>query len=202
MAFDAVVAEDMPASHCMRHRGPLSAQATLLPQPLLFLPSLPSGPFSPKHKWRHRCFQFPRIDQRQQEDEELSEAVPHQLPVHVLVVYVPVHTGLAENRLSSRDPFSQDRMATFPQEHEEVEETCKLGDARNKCQASTETLLEETIVSSRPSWSQTQTQQQAMGAVLEPAGAGGEQGQTQLLPAGQRTVTGGGGQSAVVVQAE
>jgi len=130
LAFDAVVAENVLAAHCVGHGGPIAAQSALLPRAWPFRCPLPVGTIFPQNNWQHGCLQFPCIDQRQQEDEELGEAVPQQLAVHVLVGYVPDHIGLAENRPSSHNPFSQHRMATSSQEHKEVDETRELCDTR------------------------------------------------------------------------
>lgn len=63
VAFDAVIAENMSAAHCVRHSGPLSAQSALLPQLLPFCGSLTSRSVSTENKGRHSCLQFSCVDQ-------------------------------------------------------------------------------------------------------------------------------------------
>lgn len=129
LTFDTIVAENMRAAERVRHGRPLATKRALSPRPLLVPCAARAAWLPPEHKGIDASFHFARVDERQQENEELGKAVPQQLPIHVLVCHVPRHVGLAKNRLGANHPFSQDRVVTRSEKRKKVDEACETGKA-------------------------------------------------------------------------
>lgn len=124
--FDAIVAEHMTAAYGVRHCGPLAAQPALFAVGRLW--GVGAGGGGGVRRWEegeHCGLELPHVDQRQQEDEELGEAVPQQLAVDVVEWDVARrHLRPAELRAHPQRPLCQRWVGATPEELQEIEEAC------------------------------------------------------------------------------
>lgn len=177
MALHTVIAEAVIAADRVWHGWPLPAEGTF--SAMGSFPGITTVPLYGCHQRAHASFQFTRVDEGEQKDEELGEAVPEQLAVHILKADVAGALWTTENCPQPEEPLAQGGKPASLKKNEEVQETSDLGEAVEEGQC-VPGLVDA-------GFSRT-VDEKAVRSFFKPLLSDGAQGKPQLLPLTHRPV--------------